>query len=39
MREFVSEHGSSAEATDLREAVAGGEDLSDIVVEGRDERL
>jgi ribosomal protein S3AE len=39
MREFVSEHGESPELTELREAVASGEDLSDIVDEGRDERL
>jgi ribosomal protein S3AE len=39
MREFVSEHGESTAVTELREAVASGEDLSDVVVEGRDERL
>jgi len=39
MREFVAEHDGPADLKQLREDVADGDDLSDIVVEDRDERL
>jgi ribosomal protein S3AE len=39
MREFVSEHDSDADLRELRDAVASGKPLSDIVTEERDERL
>lgn len=39
MQDFVSEHGSSTDLKALREDVAIGTDLSDIVTEDRDERL
>lgn len=39
MQAFLAEHGEPADLEELRERVGSGEDLSDIVVEGREERI
>lgn len=39
MQEFIAEHESETELKRLRDEVATGDDLSEFVVEGRDERV
>lgn len=39
MRAFLDSHDGADDLKSLRRQVSGGEDLSDIVVEDRDERL
>jgi hypothetical protein len=39
MRAFLDSHGESEDLESLRGRVSGGKDLSDIVVEDRDERI
>ncbi len=39
IREFVSEHDSDVPLEELREAVSDGKQVSDIVIDDRDERV